>query len=246
MRKNAFGDHLVLRGDRTILGILLFGIILLSLLAIPATAAKLATPVTISPANNQHFYDAAGLITFAWKPVTGITQYKLEIQQKSGALWIPWGIWTPSTNYAPLTVLFPGTYRWRVIAQNGVPADESNPSAWRTFDFSMNSFKLATPVLLSPASGTTFYHNNFVRRVTLSWKPVPGADAYSIEVEYMHPVTKQWTPAAMTATFGSQHTGCNIDFIAATQGRWRVTAGSLSTEWLASNPSPWRTFTFKV
>ena len=72
---------------------LLVGVILLlSLLTAPVAAAKLATPMLISPANNQHIMNFDNNAFLAWKPVKGANYYTVDLELKTGG-----GGWTPYT-----------------------------------------------------------------------------------------------------------------------------------------------------
>lgn len=73
---------------------------------------------------------------------------------------------------------------------------------------------LDTPILVSPADNTTFYH--YPRNTTLAWKPVVGADSYRVEVQDHSHGWKAWyneTVSSASYTFS---------FIGDQPGRWRV------------------------
>ncbi len=226
--------------------VVLLGILLLSLAVAPVNAARLTTPVLVSPTNNQHFFHWSGSVTMAWRSVTGANGYVLEVEQNDGSGWT--GLYATPTSYTLLSEhhFFPTNrdYRWRVTAHDSTHTkDPSLPSSWRTFDITTASFRLATPVLLSPVSGTNFYH--VPRATTLAWQPVQGADNYGVHVQ-KYVAGTGWT------TCWDTNTGTMInpyyDYVPgeAAQYRWRITAQDPLGWYQNSNPSSWRTFTYKA
>ena len=232
---------------RSAISIALLGIIILACVAVPVSAAKLTTPVQTIPANNQHFYNLFGFSLLAWKPVTGATTYFVEVQQKSGSNWLAYtSALQPGITHYWNTFDTTKTYRWRVFANNSNPADASNPTAWRTFDFKIGGTKLATPVLNYPPSGATFYDTP--RELAFDWKPVLGANQYWVDLQYYDEASKTWieTPVSPYVTGPTLGTGFMLTFPWAHKGRWCVKASDTSGAWLDSSPSAWRTFTFVV
>ena len=225
--------------------VVLLGLLVLSLVASPVAAAKLATPVLVSPANNQHFYHG-GFITLTWKPVAGADGYACSMQYKNGSVWTSSGSTTTTyPRFSFSTTVVPGnSYRWNVTAYDSTHAkDPSAPSPWRTFDFTTINYKLATPMQLSPASGTIFYDIGPPRTITCAWKPVLGADMYRLVIQWHNTGTGTWQDAFNGTLPEPTNTGFQfLTFPSAGQGRWRVSAHSI--HWHDSDPSPWRTFTF--
>ena len=95
----------------------------------------------------------------------------------------------------------------------------------------METFKkaaliLPAPELISPVCGKVF--NHYPRTTTLSWKNVPGAASYTVEIDCFHCCTsgkwctevgKTWkvVPKLKTNNY-------TFDFVGAQPGRWRVWA----------------------
>lgn len=246
MRKTKNEGKKMVQLHRTSICIVLLGVVTLSLVVNPVTAARLATPTLIVPASGQHFYQESAQITMVWRPVAHANSYTVEVQTKiSPTIWLVLYS-VPNTATYRTDAFIPGaTYRWRITADDTTHAyDSSLPSAWRTFDFPVGSIKLATPALLSPASGTTMYHSP--RRYTVAWKPVPGADHYHLYMEHYDTATRTWVPnpaRQVNDEFGTEFTG---DYPSSGRVRWSVAAHNTTGMWGDSSQSNWWTFTFTV
>jgi len=225
-------------------------IVLLSLLAAPVAAAKLATPTLISPANNQHFMNIGGYVFMTWKTVPGSSVYytvEVEFKPKTGGAWLPdpdFPRYDTPVNHMFYLWSTSVLHRWRVTAKDGSGVmGPSTPSAWRTFDYTPEKMQLATPVQTAPPNGAFFYNT----ATMLNWNLVPGAEGYRVEVQAFDPVTKTWLTTRDT-TIGNGYQ--EYDFFTYPgsmypQGRWRVTALNYNG-WQYSKPSGWRTITYKV
>ena len=232
--------------SRSIMGILLCGIVIITLIVIPVSAAKLSTPILLSPASNQHLNNAPCITTLVCKPVTGADGYEFIVQYKDGSgNWVSYSDTTETVPY--LTILFLPDFRgrWRVITHDsGGGYTPSTPSAWRTFDYLTMFRQLSTPVPISPANNIIFYH--YPAETTLAWGMVPGASGYYIEIDSYDAVGKYWTPYKYENIPGGEASYYNFQFVGAQVGRWRVQALCASGYFLNSEFSPWRKFTYKV
>jgi len=128
-------------------------------------------------------------MTLAWKPVPGADSYFVEIQfnDPEQGDWHDW--YNATVQNASYTFSFVGDQpgRWRVTALDSTDAHSpSSPSVWWVFDYE-TKFELETPILVSPANNTIFYH--YPRDMTLTWTPVSGADSYLVEIQYHDPRT---------------------------------------------------------
>jgi len=128
--------------------------------------------------------------------------------------------------------------RWRVTAFNG--SVYSAPSAWWTFSYNTRA-QMATPILTNPANNEIFGH--YPRALTLSWKMVPAAAGYKLEIAYCdatRTVCTSYPPVTISDPLQSDYT---FNFVGAQPGRWRVTTlgGSVYRD---STASAWRWFTF--
>ena len=236
-------------GNGTVVSIVLISIFLFSLVITPVSAAKLATPIVTYPPNNFHTYFSFGIQTFTWKPVPGAVDYLVRIYKKSGTDWLLQEYGTPNCAYYQNTNMWNSglTYRWSVVARNGNIAEDSTPSAWRTFDYKIGGagVKLAKPVPVGPSSGTIFYHTP--RVITFNWKPVIGADRYSLLIQYYDQGSKSWQicPSTPINLGGTLATMTTYTFNGPLKGRWCVIAQDSTGCWLESPSSAWQTFEFK-
>jgi hypothetical protein len=121
-----------------------------------------------------------GVPTLAWEPVTGATNYQVQISVSSGFAATVVDATTVNTRYTPLLALGNGIFYWRVRAAAG--------STWGAYS-EVWSFEVdwsgahttlpITPSLLAPEAGAVlaaFGHADF------SWTPVPGAATYSFQI----------------------------------------------------------------
>src|SRR5699024_4665822 len=118
-------------------------------------------------------------VVFQWQPVPGAVDYTLSYQREGATTWTDVPKIT-TTSYAPTAKLDTGSWQWRVRAtfkRSGTSSVTYSgpsspvwtvPTAWPT--------SLSQPQLLAPDDAST--HND----VTLTWKPVAGAQKYLVEL----------------------------------------------------------------
>ena len=199
------------------------------------------TPVLVSPANGTALYHYPRTTTLIWNPVSTAVSYLVESAYLSGTTWVAYPQVTVSGNDNSFyTFAFVGDQRgrWRVTAFDGT--NYSAPSAWWTFSFNTTA-QMETPILTNPAANAVF--DQYPRTITLSWKMVPAAAGYYLEIAYCqagqvdcvsYPAVTITDPLASDYTF---------NFVGAQPGRWRVTTLA-SSPYRNSAPSGWRWFTF--
>lgn len=207
-------------------------------------ATPWGAPVLVSPNSDKKLFHYPRSTSLIWQPVTGAVSYRVERQYNSGT----WTSYSPVTvtglNNTSYTFNFVGDQqgRWRVSAFNGTTY--SPASVWWYFSYS-TSLYISTPVLTSPAANENFHH--FPRNLTLSWKPVPEAEGYRVEVQYCQAGVTNCRPW-VTATVGQTNelnAYHNFNFVGAQPGRWRVTALG-GDAYRDSSPSAWRIFYFHI
>lgn len=116
-----------------------------------------------------------------------------------------------------------------------IPADEPVIGA------SPFSGLLPTPIIISPANGTTFRH--LPRTMVLAWRPVFGADAYQVELDSLS--GDSWVRSGTVTVSGWNNTFCRIEVPGDYSVRWRVTAlGNWQGFAAESRPSPWWRFSW--
>ncbi len=103
---------------------------------------------------------------------------------------------------------------------------------------------LPTPILVSPANGTTFTH--LPREMTLAWRPVSGADGYRVEIAYR--TGSSWVPFAVETVSGRNTTFYRFEFAGDYPALWRVTALGSTANYIhvESLPSPWWSFSWNT
>jgi hypothetical protein len=206
-------------------------------------ATPWGAPVLVSPNSGTALYHYPRTTTLAWKPVTGATTYKVERAYLSGSTWVAYSPVTVSGNTnCKYTFDFVGDQqgRWRVRAYK--PSVYSTPSAWWTFSYNTKP-QMATPIQTNPYPDEAFQH--YPRQITLSWKMVPAAVGYKVEIAYClaDKVTCwNYTPVTITGALKSYYT---FSFVGAQPGKWRVTTLGAPT-YRDSTPSAWRWFSFGI
>jgi hypothetical protein len=211
-----------------------------SLVRYVANQGVLAAPTLQEPADGITLTNFPRAVTLRWQPVSGATQYRIEIQCDTCGS-VPWTTWktdtTTSTSY-DITWVGDNTGRWRVTALDTGGAGD--PSNWWTFSFHTAPppppADLAVPVQTSPDDGATF--TNYPRDLTLSWQAVSGATQYRVEIQCDTCGATPWTTWKTDTT---STTSYSFVWVGDNTGRWRVTALDADR---ASQPSPWRTFSF--
>ena len=209
--------------------------------AVQLESTPWGTPVLVSPANGTALYHYPRTTTLIWEPVTGAVSYLVESAYLSGSTWVSYPAVTVSGNSnASDTFTFVGDQkgRWRVTAFDGT--NYSAASAWWTFSFNTTP-QMETPILTNPAANVVF--DQYPRNITLSWKMVPAAAGYKLEIAYCtaDKVTCWNYPAvSITDPIMSDYT---FSFVGAQPGKWRVTTLGGSS-YRDSAASAWRWFSF--
>lgn len=143
---------------------------------VSAPSGPLATPTLITPVNGAT--GQPSVVNLSWQAVAGATQYKVSLGTSSAG----GGDIVFDTSYVGTSrttpALPPGTYYWRIKAKKLNPYQASAWSELRSFTVSAPNGPLATPILVSPASGATIQSPT----VTLSWQAVSGANQYKISL----------------------------------------------------------------
>jgi hypothetical protein len=111
---------------------------------------------------------------------------------------------------------------------------------------------LKAPVLLAPRCGSTFH--NYPRDVNMSWKAVPGATGYQVQIDcHDCTVVGKWDSEVGPPTFvpGVTGTTASYTFPGDNLGRWRVRATETATgphiSAIQAGPwSRWCTFSFRT
>jgi len=146
----------------------------------PGAAHALDAPTPLMPPNGATTtaanYPPLGIPDFAWQPVAGATQYRLQLSQDAGfASKQEWT--TANARFTPTdATLADGVWYWRVRVEQPAPV-----SAWSE----VRSFtrQWATPEhaaeLEAPADGATL---DFYTSPAFSWTPVMGAAAYRFQI----------------------------------------------------------------
>jgi len=199
------------------------------------------TPVLVSPRNGTALNHYPRTTTLAWQPVDTATAYVVDAQYLSGGTWYSYPSVTITGNAnASYTFTFIGDQkgRWRVTAYNGVAY--SSPSAWWTFSYNTIP-QMPTPVLTNPANNEVFGH--YLRTLTLSWKQVPAAAGYKLEIAFCNSdkvTCSSYPVVTITDPLQSDYT---FSFVGAQPGKWRVTALA-SSGYRNGTASAWRWFSF--
>ncbi len=157
------------------------------LFPVPLSSAPSAwpAPVLLAPANGITTtvlnYPPAAVPVFEWAPVTGATQYRIQIDDDSCAFGEPirYNQVTPNTKYIPISnaVFTDNTnWCWRVRVEQPLPSGDWSELRQFTKDWSTTG---NAPSLLSPAAGATI---EFFEAPIFSWSPVVGAADYVLKV----------------------------------------------------------------
>jgi hypothetical protein len=99
---------------------------------------------------------------------------------------------------------------------------------------------LSTPVIILPAEGEVF--SNYPRKTTVKWQPVPNADQFLVEVQYLD--EPKWVGERKIKNV--QGTSITFNFVGAQPGRCRVTAQHSTGKYKPSKPSAWRNFKYTI
>jgi hypothetical protein len=209
--------------------------------ATPLPATPWGTPVLVSPRNGTALFHYPRTTTLAWQPVLTATAYIVEAAYLSGSIWNAYPPVTVTGNSnSDYTFTFVGDQkgRWRVTAFNGTIY--SAPSAWWTFSYNTTP-QMATPILTNPANNEIFGH--YPRALTLSWKMVPAAAGYKLEIAYCDSTRTTCVSYPPVTILDPLMSDYSFAFVGAQPGRWRVTTLG-GTSYRDSTASGWRWFTF--
>ena len=103
------------------------------------------------------------------------------------------------------------------------------------------AFARTEPTLLAPDDGHIM--DNMPRNVVLTWRKVPGAVRYQVEVQMQNPLDGLWMPTPIELNRRLVDTErLQINFPGSQPGRWRVTA--INGEGTRSRACDWRRFEF--
>lgn len=156
----------------------LLGAILLGLSG-PFPAYAVEAPVLISPKNGAtttvENFPPLGIPEFRWEPVSGATQYRLQISGDIAFTTQIVNITTPNTAYTPIDAIADGTWYWRVRVESPTVSDWSEIRSF-TKQWATDTNR---PILLSPADGATV---DFYDEPVFSWQPVVGAAKYKFQI----------------------------------------------------------------
>jgi hypothetical protein len=199
------------------------------------------TPVLVSPRNGTPLYHYPRTTTLIWQPVLTATAYVVEAAYLSGSTWTAYPPVTVTGNSnAFYTFTFVGDQkgRWRVTAFNGTVY--SSPSAWWTFSYNTTP-QMATPIQTNPANNEIFGH--YPRAPTLSWKVVPAAAGYNLEIAYCDSTRTTCVSYPIGTITDPLQSDYTFNFVGAQPGKWRVTTLA-GTGYRNSTASAWHWFTF--
>lgn len=207
--------------------------------ALPPTAW--GTPVLVSPTSGTALYHYPRTTTLIWQPVDTAVSYVVEAAYLSGSTWVAYPPVTVTGNSnAFYTFDFVGDQkgRWRVTAFNGTVY--SSPSGWWTFSYNTTP-QMETPIQTNPANNVVFGH--YPRTITLSWKMVPAAAGYNLEIAYCDATRTTCVSYPVVAITDPLQSDYTFSFVGAQPGKWRVTTLG-GTSYRDSTASGWRWFTF--
>jgi hypothetical protein len=207
----------------------------------PLPATPWGTPVLVSPRNGTPLYHYPRTTTLIWQPVLTATAYVVEAAYLSGSTWTAYPPVTVTGNSnAFYTFTFVGDQkgRWRVTAFNGTVY--SSPSAWWTFSYNTTA-QMATPIQTNPANNEIFGH--YPRALTLSWKMVPAAAGYNLEIAYCDSTRTTCVSYPIVTITDPLQSDYTFNFVGAQPGKWRVTTLA-GTGYRNSTATAWHWFTF--
>jgi hypothetical protein len=175
------------------------------------------TPILVSPANGAKLYNFPRTTTLSWRPVPGATGYAVNYAYYD-TKWEPYPTaYTTGNSNTSFTLTFVGDQpgHWQVTA---LGVSNAKPSAFWTFSYN-TAIPLATPTLVSPVNMINLY--NYPRTTTLSWKPVPGASGYQVNIYYYD---GKWEPYQPVIINGVASTSYTFQFVGGQPGEWTVQA----------------------
>lgn len=209
--------------------------------ATPLPSTAWGTPVLVSPISGTALYHYPRTTTLIWQPVDTATSYVVEAAFLSGTTWSAYPPVTVTGNSnAFYTFSFVGDQkgRWRVTAFNGTVF--SSPSAWWMFSYNTTP-QMETPIQTNPANNVIFGH--YPRTLTLSWKMVPAAAGYKLEMAYCDSTRTTCVSYPVVTITDPLQSDYTFQFVGAQPGKWRVTTLG-GTSYRDSTASAWHWFTF--
>lgn len=124
-----------------------------------------AEPVAEGPEDGHTFVHPEETVTLRYTPLRGRNS-QLGLERQDGAP-------LDGTNYTPFTGFATGGWRWWLTSPTPAPSSGATPK--RSFSV---TWPAATPLLSSPANGTTIAPG----ATRLTWAEVPGAGGYQIDL----------------------------------------------------------------
>ena len=123
--------------------------------------------VLITPIDGESV--ASGGFSFKWNPITGASEYQIQVSTDSNFTSTVIDETVTTTHYTPTTTLSTGTYYWRVRAEDSY----DNESAWSE----VWSFTVSTEPGIAPSAPTAVIALAGDEGVTISWNSVSGQQA---------------------------------------------------------------------
>lgn len=99
---------------------------------------------------------------------------------------------------------------------------------------------LPAPIQIAPANGKVF--NNYPRHTRLMWRPVQGAQSYTVQVDYFDSDWVSNRGQTYILAPNIRQTGFTFEFVGAQPGRWRVWA--VDAQGQPGQKSPWWEFKY--
>ncbi len=158
--------------NRTYVAIAIFGLWATLIISTPPDAgAAPAMPTNLTPDGTT----VSGIPPLQWDRVPGAATYDVELSESPGFGSAIWSVDdTVNRRAVPTTALPAGELYWRVRATD--PGGVT--SGWATASFTVGSH--AAPLPLTPADGASLPQPQ--EPPQMSWRPVPGAYSYEIQV----------------------------------------------------------------
>lgn len=209
------------------LGALTVTLLIAALLGAPGAVA--ATPR--APSNlSQGVVPPGSQPLLQWSRVTGATSYDVEVSTSDSFTTTAWKTTTVNRRATPTAQLPAGELWWRVRTTAG-----SAKSQWAEASFSRSA--LAGPVLQAPSDGAELQQPH--EPALLSWTPVHGASAYTVEVS----TDPNFADLSLTDSYPTRTASLVVpDPQLATTYYWRVRAtlaAGIFTQWSNDESAPW-------
>jgi len=176
-----------------------------------------ADPTLLSPLDGSRTCDTTP--TMQWSPVVGATSYRVQVDDDPSFRSPATDEITSNPEYTPKRALTPGTYSWRVQAENACGGGLWSP----VFTLTILSTPSA-PDLLAPKKDSSTYD----RTPTFIWKSMDEVPSYRIQVDDSESFD---SPTIDETTASASYTPTNA--LANGTHHWRVLASSTcgSSDW---------------